>query len=117
MFSKHRCHLAVELVPEPPSTFTEPGHVPSHTIGVTRAGQVVTTFADYAHEFFITSSEHDAMRLKGRNVVRSETTMSVLVIAASLGAMIAIQRGRETHGHGSTDRQSQQSHPSEPLRT
>lgn len=73
------------------------GRVTSHTIGVNRAGRAVTTSSDHEHEFFATSRETDAMRLKGRDVVRSETTIYVLVIAASLGAMIAMHRGRQTH--------------------
>lgn len=89
-------------IPEFQRTFDELGHVPSHTIGVTRAGQAVTTISDHAHEFFATSSENVAMRLKGRDVVRSETTIYVLVIVASLGAMIAMHRGRQTHA-GCTD--------------
>ena len=74
------------------------GCAASHAIGVNRAGRAVTTFSDHAHEFFATSRETDAMRLKGRDVARSETTIYVLVIAASLGAMIAMHRGRQTHG-------------------
>ncbi len=37
------------------------------------------------------------MRLKGQHVVRSETTIYVLLIVASLGAMVTIHRGRHTH--------------------
>ncbi len=52
------------------------------------------------------------MRLKGRDVVRSETTIYVLVILASLGAMVAMHRGRHDyagctdcrHGAGPADR-------------
>ena len=54
----------------------------------------ITRSSEHAHPFFATDHENDTVKLRGTDVVRSETTIYVLVIVASLGAMIAMHRGR-----------------------
>jgi len=70
-------------------------------------GPVVTGSSEFAHTFFRSDRETHQMRLNDTDALRSVTTIYVLLIAASLGAMLVVHRGRRddqdsdcAHGDG-----------------
>ena len=58
------------------------------------SGPAVTESSEFAHTFFRSDRETHQMRLNDTDALRSVTTIYVLLIAASLGAMLVVHRGR-----------------------
>ena len=70
-------------------------------------GPVVTGSSEFAHTFFRPDRETHQMRLNDTDALRSVTTIYLLLIGASLGAMLVVHRGRRddqdsdcAHGDG-----------------
>ena len=71
------------------------------------SGPAITGSSQFAHGFFRPDRETHQMRLNDTDALRSVTTIYVLLIAASLAAMLVVHRGRRddedahcAHGDG-----------------